>query len=151
MRTLPPLLLKELCQRRSAQLQTTIPSSSCLETRALTLENSRRLWVLTLSRDHLPPKELASRAEVSHRPYTYIQSDPSTNILKGRQDTTPTRWDIKYFKQTQAKVAPRNVYRFDSDVNLANPNTTCGEAYTEFADDKCKYTMISFFCKKGEY
>lgn len=84
-------------------------------------------------------------------PTIYKQSNPNTNILKGRQDTTPTRWDTKYFKQTQAKVAPRNVYRFDSDVNLANPNTTCGEAYTEFADDKCKYTMISFRFKKYKY
>lgn len=54
----------------------------------------------------------------------------------GQQDDTPTKWDTRYYSQTQAKVAPRGVYRFDSDVNLANPNTTSGEAFTEFANDR---------------
>lgn len=53
----------------------------------------------------------------------------------GQQDDTPTKWDTRYYSQTQAKTAPRGVFRFDSDVNLANPNTTSGEAFTEFAKD----------------
>ncbi|KAM0716249.1 hypothetical protein Q7P37_007694 [Cladosporium fusiforme] len=58
----------------------------------------------------------------------------------GRQDTTPTRWDTRYYPQTQAERAPRGVYRFDSDVNLANPNTTCGESFTEFGNDEAAWT-----------
>lgn len=57
----------------------------------------------------------------------------------GQQDNTPTKWDTSYYSQTQAKVAPRGVYRFDSDVNLANPNTTSGEAFTEFANDRAAW------------
>lgn len=54
----------------------------------------------------------------------------------GAQDTTPRSWDVKYYSETQAKSPPRGVFRFDSDVNLANPTTEAGEAFTEFAKDK---------------
>lgn len=57
----------------------------------------------------------------------------------GQQDDTPTKWDTKYYSQTQAKTAPRGVFRFASDVNLANPNTTSGEAFTEFANNKAAW------------
>jgi len=53
----------------------------------------------------------------------------------GQQDDSPKKWDTRYFAQTQAQTAPRGVYRFASDINLANPNTTSGEAYTEFANN----------------
>ncbi|GAB7323808.1 hypothetical protein MBLNU13_g07257t1 [Cladosporium sp. NU13] len=53
----------------------------------------------------------------------------------GQQDDSPRKWDTRYFSQTQAKTAPRGVFRFASDVNLANPNTTSGEAFTEFANN----------------
>lgn len=65
-----------------------------------------------------------------------IASDRSSTT--GPQDSSPRSWDTKYFSQTQAKQAPRGVYRFDSDVNLANLNTTSGEAFTEFANDRCE-------------
>lgn len=54
------------------------------------------------------------------------------------QDSTPRTWDNGYYGVTQANKAPRGVYRFDSDVNLAKPDTTCGQSFTEFADDKGK-------------
>jgi hypothetical protein len=38
-------------------------------------------------------------------------------------------------------TAPRGVFRFTADVNLANPNTTSGEAFTEFANDKAAWAM----------
>jgi len=50
------------------------------------------------------------------------------------QDDTPTKWDTNYYKQTQATTAPRGVYRFDSDVNLANATTASGQAFTEFGN-----------------
>jgi manganese peroxidase len=50
------------------------------------------------------------------------------------QDDTPTKWDTNYYKQTQAATAPRGVYRFDADVNLANSTTATGQAFTEFGN-----------------
>lgn len=67
-------------------------------------------------------------------------------LRTGQQDDTPTKWDTSYYSQTQAKVAPRGVYRFDSDVNLANPNTTSGEAFTEFANDRGKLRSCVTSC-----
>jgi hypothetical protein len=60
-------------------------------------------------------------------------------IWAGQQDDTPAKWDTKYYSQTQAQTAPRGVYRFAADVNLANPNTTSGEAFTEFANNKAAW------------
>ena len=64
-----------------------------------------------------------------------LPHDPLLTNDTGQQDDTPSKWDTKYYSQTQAKTAPRGVYRFASDENLANPNTTSGEAFTEFAND----------------
>lgn len=35
------------------------------------------------------------------------------------------------------------MFRFDSDVNLANPSTTSGQAFTEFAGSQCEYSVLS--------
>ncbi|KKA28039.1 hypothetical protein TD95_001557 [Thielaviopsis punctulata] len=48
------------------------------------------------------------------------------------QDATPGVWDTVYFRQTLARQAPRHVFRFESDVNLANYAETRGE-FEEFA------------------
>ena len=53
--------------------------------------------------------------------------------------------DVSYYSVTQAKKAPSGVYRFDSDVNLSANGTTCGDAFTEFANDKGKLRMS---CKR---
>jgi hypothetical protein len=55
---------------------------------------------------------------------------------------------VSYYSQTQAKPAPRGVFRFDSDVNLANPSTASGQAFTEFAGSQCEYYIlqISLIC-----
>ncbi|KAM0714471.1 hypothetical protein Q7P37_010258 [Cladosporium fusiforme] len=58
----------------------------------------------------------------------------------GQQDTTPRSWDVKYYSQTQAKSPPRGVFRFDSDVNLSNPATEAGKAFTEFGKSKEVWT-----------
>jgi L-ascorbate peroxidase len=63
----------------------------------------------------------------------------------GPQDRTPRSLDVSYYSVTQAKKAPSGVYRFDLDVNLANSSTTCGEAFTEFANDKGK-SWTSLMC-----
>ena len=65
----------------------------------------------------------------------------SDTSFSGPQDRTPRSLDVSYYSVTQAKKAPSGVYRFDSDVNLANKTTTCGEAFTEFANDKGKLRM----------
>ncbi|KAF2166743.1 class II peroxidase [Zasmidium cellare ATCC 36951] len=54
-------------------------------------------------------------------------------IPSGRpQDSSPNVWDTAFYRQTQASQAPPGVYRFDSDVNVAQPETTCGKAFTDF-------------------
>lgn len=53
----------------------------------------------------------------------------------GPQDSTPRVWDNTYFKQTQAQTVVRGVGRFQSDINLGNPQTETGQAFTEFAND----------------
>jgi hypothetical protein len=77
---------------------------------------------------------MASRLEVKQH-YQIVCEKSMLIIRAGQQDDSPRKWDTRYFSQTQAKVAPRGVFRFASDVNLANPNTTSGEAFTEFANN----------------
>lgn len=62
------------------------------------------------------------------------------------QDDTPTEWDTNYYKQTQANTAPRGVYRFDADVNLANATTASGQAFTEFGNSLGKNLVLSSMC-----
>lgn len=109
--------------------------SSSGPTRASARGSLLLLWVLTRYRVHLDSNKMASHLEVSSLSRRIVCSLVLTLRL-GQQDDTPTKWDTRYYSQTQAKVAPRGVYRFDSDVNLANPNTTSGEAFTEFANDR---------------
>jgi manganese peroxidase len=58
-----------------------------------------------------------------------------TVLFEGSQDTTFTKWDNTYFRETQASNALSGVFRFDSDRNLAMANTTAGQAFTEFGND----------------
>ena len=44
-------------------------------------------------------------------------------------------WDVKYYSQTQSQSPPRGVYRFQSDVNLASPETETGKVFSEFAQN----------------
>lgn len=54
----------------------------------------------------------------------------------------------------QNASASTGVSSFESDVNLANPATVCGQAFTEFANDggECDLTVphsvrADFFCR----
>ncbi|KXT09069.1 hypothetical protein AC579_1156 [Pseudocercospora musae] len=51
----------------------------------------------------------------------------------GPQDSTPGVWDVTYYREAQAQDPgnPRGVYRFNSDVNLANAPAT-GPSFTQF-------------------
>lgn len=53
----------------------------------------------------------------------------------GQQDTTPTQWDVTFYKETTGDKVPPNTYQFDSDVNLARGNETKGY-FSQFAGDK---------------
>jgi len=57
------------------------------------------------------------------------------------QDTTNTVWDTKYYNQTQAKVQPKGVYSFNSDLQLAQPQTNTGRAFTEFGGNKTSWDI----------
>lgn len=56
----------------------------------------------------------------------------------GKQDTTPRKWDNKYYQQVQNP--PPGVFPFESDVALSNPNTTVGDAMKIFAADMGAWT-----------
>ncbi|KAK3070632.1 fungal class II heme-containing peroxidase [Teratosphaeriaceae sp. CCFEE 6253] len=55
------------------------------------------------------------------------------------QDTTPTQWDNKYYQQFGGST-PRGVRHFESDINLAQANTTVGEEFARFAGDPDAWT-----------
>ena len=64
-------------------------------------------------------------------------------MLLASQDSDPTVWDNHYYTQTQSKNTP-GVYSFDSDVNLSNATTECGEAFTDFGKDQGKWPPLVF-------
>ncbi|KAI7282019.1 class II peroxidase [Hortaea werneckii] len=78
------------------------------------------------------PRELAALigAHSTSRAFAQQQNGIPTG---GQQDSTPRVWDVKYYSQTQSQSPPRGVYRFQSDVNLANPETETGKAFSDFA------------------
>jgi manganese peroxidase len=53
------------------------------------------------------------------------------------QDSMPGIWDIKYYSETYNP--PPGVRRFDSDINLSNPNTTVGKQFQSFVNNKGKW------------
>ncbi|KAM0713564.1 hypothetical protein Q7P37_010526 [Cladosporium fusiforme] len=55
----------------------------------------------------------------------------------GAQDSTPGKWDINYYAETYKP--PTNVYRFDSDINLANKTTTVGKQFSGFVGQTGKW------------
>ncbi|GAB7330445.1 hypothetical protein MBLNU13_g02061t2 [Cladosporium sp. NU13] len=73
------------------------------------------------------PRELAALAGAHSFSRSFTRQE--YGIPSGCRPTRLVRraWDTKYFSQTQAKQAPCGVYGFDSDVNLANPNTACAK------------------------
>ncbi|KAI7461830.1 class II peroxidase [Hortaea werneckii] len=78
------------------------------------------------------PRELAALigAHSTSRAFAQQQNGIPTG---GQQDSSPRVWDVKYYSQTQSQSPPRGVYRFQSDVNLANPETETGKAFSDFA------------------
>ncbi len=49
------------------------------------------------------------------------------------QDSTPGIWDVKYNSETYRP--PPGVSRFDSDINLSQPNTTVGREFQTFVNN----------------
>jgi len=84
------------------------------------------------------PRELAALMGAHSVSKAFVQQ--ANGIPAGSpQDDTPNAWDVRYYSQTQAKTAPRGVFRFDSDVNLADPSTASGAAFTEFAGSQASW------------
>jgi hypothetical protein len=121
----------------SARAQTTRLWSSCGQTRVSAKGSSQRSWEPTLFREPSSNNKMVSPLQVRPLPsqYQVVREESTLTTRAGQQDDSPRKWDTRYFSQTQAKTAPRGVYRFASDVNLANANTTSGQAFTEFAND----------------
>ncbi|KAI4847626.1 heme peroxidase [Aureobasidium sp. EXF-8845] len=55
----------------------------------------------------------------------------------GPQDSTPEKWDVVYYSQTDTH--PRGVYSFESDINLSNPNATVGQVFQSFVNSQSKW------------
>jgi hypothetical protein len=55
----------------------------------------------------------------------------------GAQDSTPGKWDINYYAETYNP--PPKVYRFASDINLAQKNTTVGKQFAGFVGQQNKW------------
>jgi len=128
--------LKELFLSPSDRVLTTTPSLRCGKKRASTPESLLRSWVHTRFRGRSQDRRMAFPTEVITFHHSQTRCGDADTRYPGPQDRTPRSLDVSYYSVTQAKKAPSGVYRFDSDVNLANKTTTCGEAFTEFANDK---------------
>lgn len=55
----------------------------------------------------------------------------------GAQDSSPGKWDINYYAETYNP--PKDVFRFDSDINLANKTTTVGKQFQGFVGQNGKW------------
>jgi manganese peroxidase len=53
------------------------------------------------------------------------------------QDSTPGKWDVKYYAETYNP--PPGVRSFPSDINLSNPNTTVGKEFKKFVDNQGRW------------
>jgi len=58
----------------------------------------------------------------------------------GPQDSTPGKWDVSYYQQTYDP--PEGVYRFQSDVNLSNRNTTVGQQFSGFVGNQGMFAEL---------
>ncbi|THZ32455.1 heme peroxidase [Aureobasidium pullulans] len=56
----------------------------------------------------------------------------------GQQDSTPGKWDIDYY--AQVNNPPTGTYRFQSDINLSQANTTVGKQFQGFVGNQGKWT-----------
>ncbi|KAH7043330.1 heme peroxidase [Macrophomina phaseolina] len=54
------------------------------------------------------------------------------------QDSTPGRWDVKYYAETYAP--PAGVSRFASDINLSDPTKAVGKEFQGFVNNQGKWT-----------
>ncbi|KAK8248619.1 heme peroxidase [Phyllosticta capitalensis] len=55
----------------------------------------------------------------------------------GAQDSTPGQLDVKYYSETYNP--PADVYRFDSDINLSQKNTSVGAVFQTFVGAQGKW------------
>ena len=60
------------------------------------------------------------------------------------QDSTPGRWDTRYFTETLDANAPSSIFKFQSDINVANDART-GPIWRQFAGNKGAWDRVSFF------
>ncbi|KAF9637605.1 Fungal lignin peroxidase [Lasiodiplodia theobromae] len=54
------------------------------------------------------------------------------------QDSTPGKWDVKYYAETYNP--PAGVARFQSDINLSNKSTAVGKEFNGFVNNQGKWT-----------
>ena len=100
------------------------------------------LWGRTLYRKLSLRRRMVSRQEVRFtRSPNHDNCAESSPLHIGAQDTTPSMWDTKFFRQTQNAKA--GIYSFTSDINLSNKTTQVGKAFTRFGQSKSKCAIAS--------
>ncbi|KAK1834736.1 heme peroxidase [Podospora conica] len=60
-----------------------------------------------------------------------------TSVAGVSQDSTPGKWDLKYFTETVSST-PSNIVRFPSDINIANDPTT-SPVWNQFKTNKAAW------------
>lgn len=59
------------------------------------------------------------------------------------QDTTATTWDVAFYGQTQSQDTPNGVFKFPSDLSLAN-NSATSTVWSTFARDQNSWDTVCF-------
>jgi hypothetical protein len=66
-----------------------------------------------------------------------VKRKQTDNSGTGPQDSTPEKWDVVYYSQTDTHI--RGVYSFESDINLSNPNATVGQVFQSFVNSQSEF------------
>lgn len=72
----------------------------------------------------------------AHTTSTAFKQAPNAPF-NASQDSTPGKWDISYYAETNNPSA--GVTRFDSDINLSKPGTTVGKQFQGFVGQTGKW------------
>jgi len=70
------------------------------------------------------------------------QTQVDTTKIGAPQDTTPGKWDQRYFVETLDPNAPSTIVKFPSDINVANGAVT-GPVWQQFMNNKAAWDRVS--------
>ncbi|GAB7345500.1 hypothetical protein MBLNU457_3820t2 [Dothideomycetes sp. NU457] len=84
-------------------------------------------------------KDLAALVDMgAHTTSTAFKQTANGIPLNASQDSTPGKWDVKYYAETYNP--PPGVSRFASDINLSDPKKAVGKEFSGFVGNQGKWT-----------